>query len=540
VGAKGELEMFDKEWTWDTYYQYSSNDSFIQINDMIIRRRYQEAIDVVTGTDGQPRCRSTTAVAAGCVPMNVLGNVAPSEAAWRYVTNGRGPFQDSRQSQNAFALTINGTPFEFGSRPVALAAGIEYRKEEYTVRGDPYGGGFGPGKPTYADYPADPILNANSNWFAGNFFDGQGSYDVREAFIELGVPLVDSGEAGKLDLNIAGRATKYSTAGSVNAWKAGFTYETPIDGLRFRAIRSRDIRAPNLSELFPAPIVANSTVVTPRGQLTILNRAIGNESLTPELADTSEFGVVWQPSFIDGLRLSLDYYKIEINDAIAALTAQQIVDQCLAFRDETCSAVFLEGTATNPNFVNVQPFNVSSITTDGVDIEVFYSRDLADTGLGGELVLRGLATNVRDFTTNSGTPNSFPIQSAGVNAGAIPDWKFLAIQSFERGKWSISLTERWFSDGVYSAENIECQTNCPAPTLAAPTIDFNQMKGAFYVDVGLSYKLSESMTIYANMDNVADVDPEPNPSLAPNNPGVNPQLYDTIGRRWRLGFRMSL
>jgi outer membrane receptor protein involved in Fe transport len=48
------------------------------------------------------------------------------------------------------------------------------------------------------------------------------------------------------------------------------------------------------------------------------------------------------------------------------------------------------------------------------------------------------------------------------------------------------------------------------------------------------------MAIYGNVDNITDEDPEPNPSFAPNNPGVNAQLYDTIGRRWRLGFRMTL
>jgi len=540
VGAKGEFAMLGGDWSWDTYYQHSKNDSFLQISDMILRRRYQEAIDVITGPDGQPRCRSATAVGAGCIPMNVLGNIAPSDAAWRYVTNGRGPFQDSRQSQDAFALTFNGTPFEFWARPVAMATGIEYRKEKYTVQGDPYGGGFRPEKPSFADYPADPILNKDSNWFAGNFFDGAGSYDVWEAFVEFGIPLVDSSTAGKIDLNLAGRATEYSTAGSINAWKFGLTYETPIDGVRFRAVRSRDIRAPNLSELFPAPIVSNSTVLTPQGQLTILNRAIGNESLTPELGTTSEFGVVWQPSFIDGLRMSIDYYKIEINDAIASLTAQQIVDQCLAFNDQTCNAVFLNGTPTNPNYVNVQPFNVSSITTDGMDLEISYVMDLSGTGMGGDLTFRGLATNVRDFTTNPGTPNSFPIQSAGVNAGSVPDWKFLAIQSWDSEKWSVSVTERWFSDGVYNAEYIECRTDCPTPTLAAPTVDFNEMKGALYVDVGVSYKLNEKMAIYGNVDNITDEDPEPNPSFAPNNPGVNPQLYDTIGRRWRLGFRMTL
>jgi iron complex outermembrane receptor protein len=539
VGAKGSFDALGDTWTWDTYYQRSDNDSLIQISDMILRRRYTEAIDAVVGPNGQPQCRSAVARAAGCVPMNVLGNIPPSPESWRYVTNGVGPSQDSRQSQDAFALTLNGTPFALAAGPVAVAAGLEYRKEKYRVMGDPYGNGFTATNTATSDYPADPILNANSNWFAGNFFDGAGSYDVKEAFVEFGIPVLSSESAGAIDFNAAWRTTEYSTAGSVDAWKLGLTYDTPIDGLRFRTVRSRDIRAPNLSELFPAPIVSNSTVVTPAGQLTILSRVIGNTELTPELATNTEFGLVWQPSYVPGLRTSIDYYKIKIDDAIASLTAQQIVDQCLAFNDQTCQAVFLTGNAANPNFVNVQPFNVASISTEGFDIELAYGFGMEGLGLPGQLTLRALATHVRDFTTNVGTPNSFPIQSAGVNAGSIPNWKFLMTQNWAVGKWNLSLAQRWFSDGVYNAEYIECQTTCPAPTLARPTIDNNQMKGAFYLDAGVAYDVTDQISIYAKMDNVTDTDPEPNPSLAPNNPGVNPLLYDTVGRRWRLGVRAT-
>jgi outer membrane receptor protein involved in Fe transport len=65
------------------------------------------------------------------------------------------------------------------------------------------------------------------------------------------------------------------------------------------------------------------------------------------------------------------------------------------------------------------------------------------------------------------------------------------------------------------------------------------MKGAFYLDAGVAYDVTDQISIYAKMDNVTDTDPEPNPSLAPNNPGVNPLLYDTVGRRWRLGVRAT-
>ena len=87
---------------------------------------------------------------------------------------------------------------------------------------------------------------------AGNYHDGRGTYHVNEVFVEFGVPLLNDTFWGKADLDIAGRHARYSTAGDANTWKVGLTWETPIPGVRLRALQSRDIRAPNLSELFAA------------------------------------------------------------------------------------------------------------------------------------------------------------------------------------------------------------------------------------------------------------------------------------------------
>ena len=35
-----------------------------------------------------------------------------------------------------------------------------------------------------------------------------------------------------------------------------------------------------------------------------------------------------QPRFIPGFSLSVDYYKIKVNDVIVSLSAQQIVNSC--------------------------------------------------------------------------------------------------------------------------------------------------------------------------------------------------------------------
>src|SRR5262249_19852183 len=154
---------------------------------------------------------------------------------------------------------INGDPFSLWAGPVSFAFGAEYRKEAYRVTADPYGNGVTADSPNSAVYPADPLLNSTlgGNWYAGNYHNGNGAYHVKEAFVETTLPFLDSASAGKATLNLAGRYTDYSTSGTVYTWKVGSTWRTPYEPLRLRAVFSRDVRAPNLSELFAAPISIN-------------------------------------------------------------------------------------------------------------------------------------------------------------------------------------------------------------------------------------------------------------------------------------------
>ena len=114
----------------------------------------------------------------------------------------------------------------------------------------------------------------------------------------------------------------------------------------------------------------------------------------------------------------------------------------------------------------------------------------------------------------------------------------LASQSWDTDKYSLTLTERWISNGVYSNEFIECQTNCPVATVVHPTIFDNHMKGAFYVDIGGSYKLSNKWTAYFKVDNLANRDPVPSPQTNVTY-GANPVLFDVLGRQYRGGVRYN-
>ncbi len=543
-GLKGKADVFGSSWTYDAYYEHGINITDIDVDNVPLNRRYDQAINAVR-LNGQIVCADPVARASGCQPINIFGGLTPSAGAISYISPENGPFQHTKQTQDAAAASISGTPIDLWAGPLAIAAGVEWRREFYRVNADPYGAGVSSISPNSADYPVDPILNSTtgSNWYAGNYKNGSGRYNVLESFLELNLPVLDSQSLGRANINAAGRATRYSTSGVIYAWKVGGTWETPLDGFRLRAVTSRDVRAPNLSELFAAPTTTTVPNFTdprtspqfPNGrQVLIIQNTIGNPLLRPETARSTEAGVVLsKPSWLPGLSLSFDYYDIKVKDVVSSLSAQQIVNLCVVSNiPDTCGAFDLD---SDFKFVNVQSFNLASIKTRGFDIEGSYQwRN--PLGIGGNLTLRTLATHVIKFVTDPGLPGTIPVDTAGANSGAIPNWKWLAIQSYDNDRFSLTLQERWFSDGVIGRQYVVCSTNCPVSTANNPTIDYNRMKGAFYLDLGGSLNVTKQVSMFFKVDNLLDQDPEPSPQT---NTGldVNPALYDTLGRFYRLGVR---
>ena len=543
VGADGKFNAFGKEWRYDAYYTHGENTTNIHVRDILLTSRYRQAIQA-TLLNGQIVCADATARANGCQPINVFGGQTPSDAALAYITPKNGPFQHSVQKQDVASINFNGEPFSLWAGPVSLAVGGEWRKEQYHVKGDPYGDGSA-ASPYTADYPADPILNtAGNNWFAGNYHSGAGEYSVKEAYAEVNLPLVNSDAAGKANLNMAGRWTDYSTSGTVYTWKVGATWDTPISGVRLRAVTSRDVRAPNLSELFAAPVTTtqpNFTNPFTGGALTVLQNVTGNPNLKPEIAKNATVGVVLSnPEWLPGFSASVDWYNIVLNGGISSLSAQQVVNFCFQGLTQFCSAFNFSPSNGATPYVNSQTFNLASIKTSGFDIETSYRFELPS--VPGRFTVRGLATNTHKFVTNPGIPGAVAIDSAGQNSGATPDWKFLAIQSWDTDRFAFSVQERWFSDGRFggtTTDYVECKAgSCPVSTASRPTIDYNHMSGATYVDISGSYKFGKGLQAYFKVDNLLNRDPTPSPQT---NTGLdaNPALYDLLGRFYHVGVRYS-
>ena len=544
AGATGKVQAFGGDWRYDAYYEHGENITDITVTNMLVPRRYLRAIDAVRDTSGAIVCRDPVARASGCQPLNIFGGSAPTAAALAYLQPENGPFQHTRQTQDVASANLSGDPFSTWAGPVSIATGVEWRREFYHVTADPYGNGILTGTTQYnADYPADPLFdNGGGNWYAGNYRVGRGAFSVLESYLELNVPVLNNPDgAGTANINVAGRATNYSTSGTVYTWKVGGTWDTPLDGVRLRAVTSRDVRAPNLSELFAAPIsvnVPNFTNPFNNSAVAISQNTIGNANLRPESARNTEVGVVLaRPEWLPGLSLSFDYYNIKISDVISALAPQQLVNYCQQGVTELCGAFFLDGPGGLGNFVNVQPFNLASIKTEGFDIEASYQMR-QPLGLPGNFTVRGLATHVISFVTDLGLPNTVPIDTAGANSGATPSWKWLTTQTYAQDEFSILLQQRWFPDGVFGNQYVVCDTNCPTSTANAPTIDYKTMKGAFYFDIGGTYNVSKAVSAYFKVDNLFNRDPTPSPQT---NTGVdiNPALYDIIGRVFRAGVRFS-
>ncbi|MCX7282346.1 MAG: TonB-dependent receptor plug domain-containing protein, partial [Alphaproteobacteria bacterium] len=238
VGGEGEFNAVGTDWNWSTYYQHGEVGSKIRVR-TFLNPYFNAAVDSVTGPNGTTVCRSVAARGIGCVPYNVFGNAPVQQATIDWLYGGKygaqgGTLQNTHLREDAFSIDLNGEPLSTWAGPVSVAVGFERRVENYTVKGDPVSTGG-------ADCN-DPLLNCvtGGNWFNGNFYGGSGRYDVNEGFLETVVPLLMSADWGDIDLSLAGRHAQYSTAGSANTWKVGATWQTPIDGIRLRALQSRD------------------------------------------------------------------------------------------------------------------------------------------------------------------------------------------------------------------------------------------------------------------------------------------------------------
>ncbi len=537
AGLEGEVDAFGSNWAWEASWARSTNHLSVRSPDNRINANYVRAIDAVTDpATGQIVCRVNVDGNPAnddplCQPYNPMGINVNADNKYVYGTG----YSLTVLAQEVIAANVSGEPFSTWAGPVSVAFGGEHRRESAKAIAS--------------------ALDLSNSYFAGNYGITQGKYNVTEGYLETVVPLAKDQEwAESLDLNAAVRLTDYSTSGFVVTWKAGATY-SPVDDLTFRVTRSRDIRAPNVGDLFTSDRPGTGTIIDPSNGVVsfIVTSVRGNPLLQPEKADTTGFGAVFTPTFVPGFAASVDYYNINIKGAIASLSSQQYVDRCFdGSAPQLCP--FIERNASGEiSFIAVVPANILSQKTRGLDVEASYSMplDMISASWDGEVRLRGLATRVFTLKTvdSLGSTEGAGIQAdSGLiglgSALSAPKFRYLVSAAYTNGPANATLTMRGIGSGVYNTSFIECTTGCPAATSANPTINDNHVPGVTYFDLALSYKFMDgALDAYFVAENMFDRDP---PLIAGTRGAGfyagqgNTGLYDRMGRTFRAGVRFQM
>jgi iron complex outermembrane receptor protein len=558
VGLKGDL---GKNWNYDGYLQYGS----VQVNNRqsgnFDTTRINQALNVV-GTAANPVC--APGADAGCVPLNIFTSQFISPAAINFLAINS--FNSANTTERVASLAFTGKLGDYGikspmaSEGVGVALGAEYRREHLD---------------TVADFLANNgLVNGNG----GAAPPVQGSFDVYELFGEARVPLVsDMPFAKYLGLELGYRFSNYSSVGDTNTYKVAGEWEV-IDGLRLRGGYNRAVRAPNINELFaPQNVVldgnqdpcagltaANPLVATcasvfhlTTGQVLAIEKnpanqyngqTGGNPNLKPEISDTYTAGVVWQPSFVPGLTASVDYFNIKVDQFIAGLGANLIINNCvttqnpffcnLVHRDPTNGSLFL----STAGFVQDTTLNTGSLSTKGVDVNVAYRTDLSALGLGdnGSLSASLIGTFLDSLITQP-LPGGASYDCKGLYGLTCgtpnPEWRHKARVTwntpYSYGDWikSLSLSAQWRYFAKVTLDAYD--SNPQLVNVGNQFTNERTLAAQSYIDLTANFTVHNNLNFRVGVNNVFDKDP---PLTGVNctagfcNGNTFPQVYDALGR----------
>jgi iron complex outermembrane receptor protein len=497
LGADGTLA---ETWVWDASVNVGRNETGqVQTGDLFDSQLRLALGPSFFDATGKAVCGTPAAPIAGCVPLNLFGPVGSITPEMLDFV-GTDLHDTGYNDQKVFSTNISGNPWTLPAGEVGLAFGYEYRDE------------------SAADVPDPETVAGNTTGSARGIT--RGDFQSHEAYAEMGIPLLtDAAMARDLSLDLGARWVNFSNFETEWVSEIGLRYQ-PLADWQFRLSYTEAFRAPNVIELYGGVRQSNPVVEDPCADFSQLgpeeiDRCVaqgvpadgsfdqngqetpvvggGNPGLGPELADTYNFGVTWVPGSLPGLRISLDYFSVDIDNGIAALSANSILEQCVeAGIAEYCDRITRndEGGITK---VTAELQNLSAESTKGIDLDA----QLAHAGLGGDFGHRLLLSYLgeRDIIAFEGAE---PFGSAGEyvmgTIGAIPRWRGQYSLEWGRGSWRLGYQAQWI--GSMEEQGGE---------LYPGTV--NNIPGRIYQDVYAGYDFTEMLTVTGGVDNISNEDP---------------------------------
>jgi iron complex outermembrane receptor protein len=548
-GLKGKV--LNDVYSWNLAYNHGQGLNHIESDNSINTSHFYAALDAVKDPSGNIVCNvsltSSASLYPGCVPLNLLGQGNESAAALAYIMQNTAYTIINKTDD--LSGSLSGTAFDDWAGPVSVSANFDYRRVSLAETTDSQ-----PAAPQLTGLRQTWVTSglkgaAPSTLYLNNTVSAMsGSNSVWEVGGETVVPLLkDFPLVKNLEFSGALRYTQYSISGPAITWKAGLSYQ-PIDDLRIRATESRDIRAPTLYELFQAPAVSSVSVTDP-----LLNNAVytvnqytqGNTQVKPEVATTNTLGVIYSPSWFPRFRISVDYYLINIENALSnSLPSLNSVTSDINACDASggtsvyCQAVPrplpLSNTTSANQITAVYgfPINVAEQYTRGVDFEASYAFDMRDirSSWVGQTDLRVLATY---------SPTNVTIASPGAPAAGSPlsaplVTRVSATVNYNLGPFKASLLTSYTDKHRIALPSLT-PTYYVEPILAATVTE----------DLNLSYRFKadgHDLQAFFNVTNLFNELPLVAPTAPTGTPGNQTPLSSSIsplGRYFTAGVRFT-
>jgi len=540
-GVRGDI---NETWRYDLSGQYSEvSMENTYLNDFG-SNKIALALDAIEDEDGNIVCRS----GPPCVPWNIFteGAVTPEQTEYLQLPL----FARGTTDQKVFTGFVAGSLGDYGvklpsaTNGVEVVLGAEYRKESLNFNPDE---GFRLG------------LGAGQG---GATLPVNGSFDVTEFFLETSIPLIEGAAmAEEVTLDLGYRYSDYSTGQTTDTYgiRGGWAINQDV---KLRASFQRAVRAANIRELFQAqglnlfdmavdPCGGSSplrsledcarTGVTaaqygniansPAGQYNFLQG--GNPDVAPEEADTYSVGVVWSPSFVEDLTLSVDWYSIEIEQGIGNLTPEFILNECLDGNAAQCANVrrgnagdlWIGSNVDTAGQVVALLDNLAIEKVEGFDIVADYAVTLGDMGT---LTLSNTMSIVDKWDQQELA--SAPVEDCkGVWGGVCgfpnPDFRN-NLRVTWLTPWDVTASVLWRHMG--EVEDLNGNLDLPS---------YN------YLDVAGVWDVLENTSLRAGINNVLDKEPPiagnaAGPSIGGNG-NTFPGVYDALGRYMYVGVTVS-
>jgi len=551
VGIRGETWI--EGWDYDVSLSEGRTLRSQQQNGNVNRGRFNSALlladadgdgNVDLDANGNASCAADSGGSTvACTPLNIFGpgNISDGAAAYlRTATNARATFD-----QTVLQANFSGDLGDFeimNAGSIGAAFGFEYIENDFSF---------------------DPSQDIAAGTIAG--FNGSpavsGKYDVYSAYGEVSIPLLaDLPFAQSVTLDLAGRLSDYSTTGKSNTYKIGGDWEVN-DQVRIRGNYNTAVRAPNIGELFspqgenfpgaqdpcsaagapdaattavcvatgvPAALVGSPLINTVSGQVRSLTG--GNPDLENEEAETFTVGAVFTPSFVEGLTVSVDYYDILIDGAIAQFGggANNVLSTCYTDPAGGVGSDFCNAITRRPDgsiqAVSLLSQNVAEITTKGVDVAANYSMETADffgSDFGGlRFTYLGTFVQENDFVAFAGADAIECAGNFGVDCGEPdPSYRHRLTTIWDTDRFSTQLAWRLVGEVDDDDDNTDY------------TVD--SIDTTHYFDGSTTFDVNDNLAFTFGINNLFDEKP---PVIGDNDEQANtyPATYDVYGRTFFL------